>query len=230
MNNDPNETNYDKKYCYPGTDVLKNKLNITDPAALHNAERSITAVCSAKLLKKPLPKTFNFATLKSIHKALFDPIYPWAGQTRDVRIAKTSLFCNPQFIDQSAEDIFTNLKYENYLQGLDKDTFVDRLSYYMGEINALHPFREGNGRTQRIFCQQLAEAAGYELSFEQMNKEQLLQADIEAMRFNYDPLKSLLHNNIAPLQKPSIKKQIETIKSQTDPEPVKKSPKKEQTR
>ncbi len=193
------ESDYDQKYCYPGTDVLKNKLDITDPLILHDAERAITTVRTAELLKKPLPKIFDFATLKSIHKFLFAEIYSWAGQPREVRIAKTSLFCNPQFIEQSAKDIFADLKRENYLRELDQDTLIERLAYYMGEVNALHPFREGNGRTQRIFFLQLAEAAGYKLAFAQMDKDRLLQADIEAMRFNYAPLQALLRENLTPL-------------------------------
>lgn len=191
-------------------------MNITDAAELEEAERAITTVRSAEIAAGPAPKTFDFATLKTIHKTLFQEVYSWAGTPRDVRIAKTSLFCNPQFIDQSAQEIFQKLKDEKYLQGLPKEQFIDRLAYYMGEVNALHPFREGNGRTQRLFFTQLAKAAGYNLDFTKMDKERLLQADIEAMRFRYEPLKNLIQENIEPIQiqKTSIKEQIETIKEQ----------------
>ena len=96
------------------------------------------------------------------------------------------------------KEIFTRLKRENNLCGLDKYTFVRRLAYFIGELNALHPFREGNGRTIRIFLQQLAIQAGYELAYHEANEDELLQADIAAFFGNYEPLIAILERVIHP--------------------------------
>lgn len=215
----------DKKYCYPDTNVLINKLNIKDQDTLHNAERAITTVRGAELLKAPLPKTFDFATLKNIHKTLFKDIYSWAGKVREVPIAKSNLFCLPPFIEPMAAEIFQNLKSESYLKNLSPDEFISRLAFYMGEINALHPFREGNGRTQRLFFVQLARAAGYELAFDQIDSGRLLNADIESMAGHYTLLETLLKENISPIQPPSIKTQIKDIQKNPYQKDYKTSPK-----
>jgi cell filamentation protein len=91
-----------------------------------------------------------------------------------------------------AESIFGKLRDEKWLKGLKKEDFIARLAYYMGEINALHPFREGNGRTQRVFFAELARRGGYKLNFSQMNPNELLEADIAAYKKDYSLLLSLL--------------------------------------
>lgn len=204
----------DTKYCYPNTNVLINKLNIQDYDVLHDAERAITTVRSAEIASKPPPANFDFETLKKIHKNLFKDIYPWAGKIREVNIAKSNLFCLSQFIEPMAKEIFDSLKSENYLKGLNKEQFINRLAHYMGEINALHPFREGNGRTQRIYHTHLAKAAGYDIAFEKMNKESLLNADIDAMSGRYELLEKLLSDNVQPIQRHSIKTQLAECKAQ----------------
>lgn len=180
-------------YCYPGTYVLINKFDIRDPEQLHVIERGITNRKSAELLRRGIDAPFDFNCLKSIHKYLFENIYPFAGQIRNVDISKGNLFCKAIYIHEQANFIFRKLHKENYLTGLDKKTFIDKLVDYMADINALHPFREGNGRTQRIFFQAFAKNAGYHLCFKDIDKEAFLQADIEAINGKTDKLKSLLY-------------------------------------
>jgi cell filamentation protein len=91
-----------------------------------------------------------------------------------------------------ADDIFRKLKNENWLRKLDRQTFIERLAYYMGEINTLHPFREGNGRTQRVFFVELSRRAKYDLSFGKIDPEALLEADISAYNKDFEPLITLL--------------------------------------
>ena len=81
--------------------------------------------------------------LQAIHRYIFQDVYDWAGKVRTVDIAKGNMFCNVRFISGQADEIFTKLKEEKYLAGLDEETFIKRLAYYFSEINALHPFREG---------------------------------------------------------------------------------------
>jgi len=82
---------------------------------------------------------------------LFSDLYTWAGEIRTVDIAKTGLFCMPAFIVPQTERLLARLAGESHLRGLEREHFVDRLAHYLAELNAIHPFREGNGRTQRAF-------------------------------------------------------------------------------
>lgn len=170
----------DNKYCYPGTDILINKFDIRDDNILSEAERKYTAIRSLELLNHPVSGKFDLKHLQAIHKHLFQDIYPWAGELRTVDIAKSNLFCLSQFIPNFADDIFRQLKSENYLKGLAKDIFVKRCAYYFCEINALHPFREGNGRSQREFIRQLALNAGWIIDWYKIEPAEMLQASIDS--------------------------------------------------
>lgn len=134
----------DTKYCYPDTDVLINKLDIRDLDKLHIFERKLTMLRLLELLDKPINGKFDLKHLQAIHAYIFQDVYDWAGKIRTVDIAKGNMFCNVRFISCQADVIFSGLKEEHYLAGLDEGMFIKRLAYYFSEINALHPFREGN--------------------------------------------------------------------------------------
>lgn len=186
-------------YCYPGTDVLKNKLGIRNDDALTIAEREITSLKILKLYNISIMDKFDFDTLCKIHKIIFEDIYEWAGIIRrgDFLSKGNSIFCRGPYIIQNASVIFGNIHKENSLCGLTKLKFIERLAYYMGEINALHPFREGNGRTAREFYRQLAYNANYVLDFSKTDKEELLTADIEAFNGKYEKLIKILEKAIS---------------------------------
>jgi cell filamentation protein len=192
------EYNYDyhgfENYCYPGTDILINKLNIRDDEQLSRAERDITRLKLLKLFQSSVPDKFNFTLLCNIHKNIFEDIYAWAGQTRhgDFLSKGTSIFCRGSLIKSNANIIFNKLAGEKYLYNLEKQVFISKMAYYMGEINALHPFREGNGRVSREFFRQLALHPNYLLDFSITKKEDLLAADINAFNGAYDDLIALL--------------------------------------
>jgi cell filamentation protein len=187
-----------ENYCYPETEVLKNKLGIKDDNALTIAEREITSLKLLKLYNMPLMSEFNFETLCKIHKIIFEDIYEWAGKIRrgDFLSKGSSIFCRGPYIVENAKIIFENILKENNLLGLNKSKFIEKTAYYMGEINALHPFREGNGRTAREFFRQLSLNAKYTLDFSKMEKEELLTADIEAFNGKYDKLINILEKVI----------------------------------
>ena len=109
------DDNYDIKYCYPGTNVLKNKLNIRDINTLHDAERDYSAVRQAELDKKGVTGDFSIKHLCSIHKYLFQDIYSWAGKIRTVDISKGTIFCLIQFIEIQFNGLYKKLKEEKYL-------------------------------------------------------------------------------------------------------------------
>ncbi len=182
------------EYCYPATKVLKNKLNIMDDSELLIAEREITSLKIAHLTQQPFQGRFDFDHLQAIHRYIFSDIYVWAGEIRRGEfLAKgKTIFCLGRYINSYAADIFGKLKSENFLIGLDQEKFINRLAFQIGEVNALHPFREGNGRTTREFFRQLAKNAGFDLDFGLADQNNLLQADIEAFNRNYGPLIDIL--------------------------------------
>ena len=187
-----------ENYCYPGTDILINKLNIKNDEQLSMAERDITRLKLLKLFQSPASNKFDFALLCSIHKEIFEDIYSWAGQVRqgDFFSKGGSIFCRGSLIKSNANTILGNLANEKYLCNLEKPIFISRMAYYMGEVNALHPFREGNGRTSREFFRQLALHANYLLDFNLTKKEDLLVADINAFNGVYDDLIIILDSAV----------------------------------
>lgn len=181
----------DKVYCYPDSNVLINKLNIRDRERLHEAERKLTLLRIHDLLEQPLRGQFDLKHLQAIHKSIFQDLYPWAGEIRTVDIAKSNLFCKVQFLHLQAQEIFDKLKKDQYLDGMPRNLFVQKLSYYFSEINALHPFREGNGRAQREFIRQLALRQGYVLHFAVISEEEMLEASVESFMLEYGKMEAL---------------------------------------
>lgn len=182
-------------YVYPGTTVLRNKAGIQDQTALDAFEADATAVRMLELLEQPLEGRFDFAHLCAIHRHLFQDVYEWAGEIRTVDISRdTSRFANMALIERYLGGVLGRLPVENWLRGLQPEPFVARLAHYMGEINATHPFREGNGRTQRVFCALLAEQAGYFIDFESVDQAQMYRVMIANFNGNDKPLEALLMN------------------------------------
>jgi cell filamentation protein len=136
----------DDPYLDPATGMLRNSLGLTDQAALDRAETRITTLRLFQLAEQPLPGALDFAHLCAFHRFVFGDIYPWAGEVRTVSIAKGLPFCLPQHIESFAEEIFTRLAAADYLRGRDRAEFIDGLTELLGDLNALHPFRDGNGR------------------------------------------------------------------------------------
>ena len=183
----------DDTCCYPGTDVLRNKAEITNAEDLDAYEGELSTLRSIEILESPIAGQFDLAHLQRIHLALFQDVYDWAGKIRTVDISRgNSRFANVRFIESAANKIFNKLARENWLNGLDADALSKRLAHYLSEINALHPFREGNGRVQRIFISQLSLSAGYQLDYSDLEQEQIYQA--MELAFNGD--ESILANLI----------------------------------
>ena len=178
--------------CYPGTAVLINKFDIRDEATLGEVEGTLTAAKSAQWLNAPEKDTFDFEHYKAIHRFLFADLYDWAGRVRDVNISKKgTVFCPAEKINEQASRLFSYLKEQNFLCGLTKVPFVDGLVDLYCSTNILHPFREGNGRTQRVFLAQLAQNAGYMLNFAKLDGDLLMIATIQSAQGVTDLLRSL---------------------------------------
>jgi cell filamentation protein len=179
-------------YSDPVTGVPYNKLGLGTAAGLEAAEREITHAALILLDESPVSPSYDLPHLQEIHKRIFGDIYEWAGQIRTVAIAKGAMFCLPQYIDSSAAVIFGELHDEDCLRGLRRDAFVGRLAHYLGEVNALHPFREGNGRAQRAFFGQHARDAGFTLAWQHLDPARNVEASAAIMRGDPEPMREML--------------------------------------
>ncbi len=197
-------------YCYKDTDVLINKLNITNDEDLFNAERELVALRTYELNEAPLKGDFDFKYLKDIHKHLFQDVYRWAGKIRNCNIAKQDLFCLTEHIESFGADIFNKLKKEKYFVDYDDETTLDKLVELFADINALHPFREGNGRTQRVFIESLAKVNGIYLDLTNVSKMDMIVASHDSINGNYEKLKDIFKNNSHILSKDEILEYINT--------------------
>jgi cell filamentation protein len=188
------------QYVDPVSGVLRNRLGITDAATLEQTEAALVAARSYELSRAPLPGRFDLAHLQAIHRYLFGDLYDWAGQLRTIDIGKGGhLFAHHAHIGSAAASIFKRLAEENCLAGLGRERFSDRVAYYLGELNALHPFREGNGRTQREFVSHLANAVGYYVAWENLDQPDMLQASIASFKGDASKLAALIRSNLHAL-------------------------------
>jgi len=188
------------EYLDPASGVLRNRFGIVDAAILEMTEADLVAARSRELVRNPLKGQFDLRHLQAIHHYLFGDLYEWAGELRTVDISKNdNMFAHHAHIVSAAELIFERLAAEQYLAGLDTDAFSSRVAYFLGEINALHPFREGNGRAQREFISHLAQANGYYIAWEKVLPSELLQASIESFRGNTSKLSAIIKQNLQKL-------------------------------
>jgi len=174
-------------YCYPNTTVLKNKLEITDEKRLEEAEREITKTSTLDVKASNPP--YHLEYLQHIHATLFSELYDWAGKIRVVNISKGGTsFCVAHRIIPEIGKLFKKLEGENYLQNLSYNDFVMKLAEYYAEFNMIHPFREGNGRVQRLFFEHLAAFNGYALDWESISQDDWIKANIDGFHVQYQSL------------------------------------------
>jgi cell filamentation protein len=161
-------------YCYEGTTVLKNRLDLRSQHELSEFETEIVASRSEEAIPDG---TLDYQHYKSIHHHLFQDVYEWAGQERSVRISKGgNMFCFPDNIAAEATKLFEFLRRARYFTGLTAECFAGDAARFLADLNAIHPFREGNGRTQLTFLTLLADQAGHPLDLDQMDPDAMLQA------------------------------------------------------
>lgn len=186
-------------YCYPDSDVLINLFDITDEEKLKELEKVYTLFRLSELKINPPKNPANMDAFLEIHRYILQDVYPFAGELRREMISKgSSSFAHPQFIEPELKKIFQALKEEDYLTNLPREEFISRLAYYLAELNALHPFREGNGRTTREFARQLALNARYQLDWEKIpGTAEIINAFVDSFNANNDKLESILDEIIS---------------------------------
>lgn len=184
-------------YLDPASGTLRNKLGVTDPTKLSNFERDASALRQASMIANPVGGKLDFDHFKAVHERLFQDVYDWAGQTRTVEISKgNSAFAPVQHIETHAQKVFGDLAAENHLQGMPRDQFLNRAAHHLGEINALHPFREGNGRAQRTFMDEVAGRAGYGFDWSKTTQKEMIEASYESFHSSPKKLRDLLDRTL----------------------------------
>ncbi|KOX21978.1 hypothetical protein ADK67_25170 [Saccharothrix sp. NRRL B-16348] len=175
----------------PASGVLRNNLGLTDPIECDFAETRLSTMRVEQLAMAPLPGLYDLAHLRAFHRRIFGDFYPWAGELRRVNIGKSALFAAWRQIEPYAIGVFDDLKKERYLRGLPRDAFLDRFTHYFAEVNAVHPFREGNGRAQRAFFRQLAREAGWRVAVHTLDRVAFIDACEQSLTSSNDALHDL---------------------------------------
>ena len=169
-------------YVYPGTDVLRNLRDLRDGARLQEYETDATSRRIQQFERRVLQGSLDAAHVQAIHRYIFQDVYSWAREFRTVGISRSGPFAFCEQIIPSLHRLHAELVREGYLAGLGGRQFVGRAAYYLGELNAIHPFREGNGRTQREYIRQLAARCGHRLGWAPVTHEQMYAASVLSFR------------------------------------------------
>ena len=186
----------DQIYCYPPKfTVLRNKLGIRDAATLDRAERQIVR---QRTVEGVPGGDFDLAHLQKIHRHLFQDLYAWAGEIRTVEIRKDrQQFQFVRFIETGMNDVHRRIVEARYFQSLGPDEFALQVGPIMGDVNYVHPFREGNGRTQLQYLKQLAARAGHRLDLEKVEQAPWMKASRLAHGGDYGPISRSIRDAIA---------------------------------
>ncbi|EHP2224669.1 Fic family protein [Campylobacter coli] len=188
--------------------MTDNKLGIKDEKLFDKESRFYTGLRERELTLNPIKGNFDYQHLKNIHKHIFQDVFHWAGKDRmEVGLhgnfgkyapnGTITNFVPGKELDKYSKIIFDELAKNNYLKNSkDLNHFAKNLAKFMGEINALHPFREGNGRTQRIFLNELAKNAGYKLDLNLISKHKMIHACVEASQLKPGRLEALIKDNL----------------------------------
>lgn len=188
----------DSRYTYKGSNVIKNKLNIKDEKTLKKYETKMVAFKLSTIRFAKINKTFDEEHIKFIHKYLFGEIYDFAGEYRLENITKENFrFSEYQYIEENLKSIVKKINIEE-IKKLDFDTQISKISEIMTDLNVLHPFREGNGRTIREFTRELLNEIGYDVNFSEVDYELILDVSKKAVVDDSKQIK-LLKSIIRPL-------------------------------
>jgi len=191
----------DDKYTYPGSGgVLVNAAGIRDQRQLDEAMNDVASITMAEVRAERVPDRPDYAYLRGIHERMFGDLVPGiAGKIRDVDVQATGTgipYCRPEYIDANLSTLFGKLEREDYLAGLDADTFAVRLADRWGELSAIHPYRDGNTRSQSIYVSAIAERAGHPIDWERVDVDELRTVRLQAVAGNDRPLADYLRTHL----------------------------------
>jgi len=192
------ETSVDS--CYEGTTCLINKLNIRDEQLLQETESAITLAKISYLDMNPMPGAYDFAHYRAIHRFLFSDLYDWAGELRTVDFSKKGThFMAAERIEESANACFARVAALDFA-AMESDERIEEIADFYSTLNMIHPFREGNGRTQRVYFTQWLRHMGYEVEFSSIDPDIFMFATIHAAQGVLDDLKDIFAELLFPQQ------------------------------
>ncbi|MDL2286080.1 Fic family protein [Desulfococcaceae bacterium OttesenSCG-928-F15] len=203
-----------QSYLYPNG-TLRNKFGIQNPSQLRVLEYELVKKRTRELKLNPVKGNFDLKHLQKIHNSLFQDIYEWAGEIRNVDMRKgDSVFCKISSISQRSEEFHKALKENNFLKDLEKSSFIRKLAVFYGEMNIIHPFREGNGRATRQFFTQLSQEVGYDLGLRTIDKGLWNWASEQSFQGSDIFLEKIFEKSVRPLRAVSyeIDKPADAIK------------------
>lgn len=192
-------------YLDPETGILRNKVGAKDKVALVKIEGDLVSARVIQLLDNPPRATGDLGEWQAIHRFIFQDIFMWAGELRVIDMKKdrpdAEFFLPKGMIERAAAFAANELNADNNLRGMARDRFVERLAYHYDGFNYIHPFREGNGRTQRIFWNRIARDAGWLLDWRPVHGI----VNDEASRAGYEdndlqPLREMFDQIVTPLK------------------------------
>lgn len=193
------QTKYRKLYI-KDTDVLKNKLNISNSNIIHELERALLEDAYKIFYNELNEKTvFDEKYFKQLHARTFKSLYDWAGKYRDFNLTKgDSIFCPESFIKKSIKEVFEELKKYEYLKDLTKKKFAKKLAYFKCDLLAIHPFCELNGRITRLFFDMIAAYNGYLfIDYSTVTPGEYKEASLECILFaDYEKMEDIIFNGL----------------------------------
>ena len=224
------------RYTYPGTEVLRNRFEISEPLATHELETRVAYQRLTELTARPIPGDYDLAHLQAMYRAIYGDLWDWAGQIRPVDTGTTNTglaHCRPEFIVDQAHVVFGAIARDDFLRGMDHDTIADRLAYHWGETTALHPFRDGNTRTQRLYFHQLTTDAGWSIDWNTINAgmDQFIEARLIAHAGHHEALRDVLGPTLHPvgttsgegMAGPALETQLEQLRKAAFPRPAREA-------
>lgn len=183
--------------CYTNSETLTNLLDIQDSALLEEAERELSELAASEIDFSPPPYDFHY--LQYLHGQLFHDIYSWAGQPRQIDISKgTTRFCTFSRITPEANKLFSLLAQNNWFEDLDYDELIAAVAELYGELNVIHPFREGNGRAQRVLFEHIIVNCGYQIGWSGIETDEWVNACIAGYLGDNTFLEAIFRRCIGP--------------------------------
>lgn len=188
------------KYYYENCDVLLNKLDIKDSKLLDEYERKVVAIKLLLIENVKFSNRFDGNMLKEIHNFLFSEVYDFAGEYREENLAKDEFrFASCDFIASELDRVLGPLKnIENY-KNMDKKEAAEKYAYLLSEINVIHPFREGNGRTYREFVRLFAKETGYKLDWSKCEYEEIFEASKKSV-YDLEDLTNVIYKCLSKIK------------------------------
>lgn len=211
-------------YNDPRTGTLYNFVGARSSLTLREREDPLVEMRAVVWGRAPGADTFDFDHIKALHGHLFQDVYPWAGEPRTGGMHRIDDLAHPFAAPEEFEAAWTEIsqvvKDAGRWQGAAREDIVHDFPAVFTAANIVHAFREGNGRAQREFMQQLAGQAGYRLDWKQMTKAENNHASHAARAGDLGPLRQAYDRATAPIQSPAAREAADAVRRASAAFPV----------